>query len=137
MPKKLKMFLYRLTSLRSGEKDGKMVIGGTHYHHNQLLMIIEAEDVEQAARALNVTIRSSFDRSCVKMPTVYYTSDYYAGVERPQNDSEGYFYLSLKEVERGDREEFRNFAEKYRVRVVAPKFPPRPKPKKRSTKRKK
>lgn len=89
----MKTFLYRLTSLRDGRKDKTTVLGGSYYHHDQLLMIIEAEDAEHAAHALNTKIVGSFDRSSVNCPTVYYTSNYYGeDTPRPMNDEEGYFF---------------------------------------------
>ena len=116
----MKTFLYILTSLRDGRKDGASVIGGTHYHHDQLLLIIEADDVEQAARALNVKVLSSFDRSSVNCPTIYYTSDYYDGREHPLNHPEGYFFLSLKEIEPSDKATHPDLKEKIRFKVTAP-----------------
>lgn len=117
----MKTFLYILTSLRDGKKDGVGVIGGTHYHRDQLLLIIEATDVEQAARAMNVKIVGSFDRSSVSCPTIYYTSDYYGGRQHPLNHEEGYFFLSLKELEPSDGNKFPDLKEKIRFKVTAPK----------------
>lgn len=119
----MKTFLYRLTSLRDGRKDGKIVLGGTHYHHDQLLLVIEAEDVEHAAHALNIKIVGSFDRSSVNCPTVYYTSNYYReDTGKPLNNNEGYFFLSLKELEKGDEINHHDLKEKIRLKVMAPKL---------------
>lgn len=117
----MKIFLYLLTSLRDGRKDGITVLGGTHYHHDQLLAVIEADDAEHAARALNTKIVGSFDRSSVNCPTVYYTSNYYGkDIQRPLNDEEGYFFLSLKELEKGDEITHPDLKEKIRLKVTAP-----------------
>ena len=116
----MKTFLYLLTSLRNGKKDGEMVIGGTMYHHDQLLAVIEAVDVKRAAKALNIKIVGSFDRSSVNCPTVYYTSDYYKGKRHPSNHPEGYFYLSLKELEKGDENKHPDLKKKIRFKVTAP-----------------
>ncbi len=119
----MKTFLYRLTSLRDGRKDGTTVFGGTHYNCDQLLVVIEADDAEHAAQALNTRIVGSFDRSNVNCPTVYYTSSYYGeGAQRPLNDKEGYFFLSLKELEKGDEIIHSNLKEKIRLKVTAPKI---------------
>lgn len=118
----MKMFLYRLISVRDGSKDGVVVYGGTHYHHHQLLMVIEAVDVEHAARALNTRIVGSFDRSSVNCPTIYYTSDYYGGNQRPNNNDEGYFSLSLKELESSDEIMHPDLGEKIRLKVSAPQL---------------
>lgn len=118
----MKTFLYILTSLRNGKTDRIFVMGGTHYHHDQLLMVIEAEDAQHAAQALNTQIIGSFDRSSVKCPTVYYTSNYYAAEKkRPLNDEEGYFFLSLKELETSDRGTHPDLDTKLRLKVTAPK----------------
>ena len=116
----MKTFLYSLTTLRDGRKDDETVIGGTHYHRNQLLLVIEAAEVEQAARALNIIILNSFDRSSVNCPTIYYTSDYYGGRQHPLNHPEGYFFLSLKELEPGDKNKHPDLEEKIRFKVIAP-----------------
>ena len=116
----MKKFLYCLTSIRDGKKDGVTVFGGTHYHHNQLLMVIEAVDIERAARALNVRVISSFDRSGVNCPTIYYTSGHYEDKSCPEKDKEGYFFLSLKELESGDAIMHPDLAEKIRLKITAP-----------------
>lgn len=119
----MKTFLYRLTSLRDGKKDGATVLGGTHYHHDQLLAVIEANDAEHAAQALNTRIIGSFDRSSVNCPTIYYTSSYYGeDIRRPPNDEEGYFFLSLKELEEGDGNIHSDLKEKIHLKVTAPKM---------------
>lgn len=115
----MKTILYLLTSIRDGSKDGVMVFGGTLYHHDQLLLVIEATDVEHAARALNIKIINSFDRSSVNCPTVYYTSDYYGGNQHPTNHKKGYFFLSLKEMEAGDKSKHPDLEEKIRLKVSA------------------
>lgn len=117
----MKTFLYILTSIRNGSKDGAIVLGGTHYHHDQLLAVIDAVDAEHAAQALNIKIVSLFDRSRVNCPTVYYTSDYYGGGEHPLNHPEGYFFLSLKELEKGDEIKHPDLKDKIRLKVTAPK----------------
>lgn len=114
------MFLYRLTSIRNGSKDSVIILGGTHYYHDQLLMIIEAEDAERAAHALNIKIIGSFDRSSVNCPTIYYTSDYYGGNPHPLNHPKGYFFLSLKELEACDEARHSDLQEKIRLKVSAP-----------------
>jgi hypothetical protein len=85
-------------------------------------MIIEAPDAESAAQALNTEIVGSFDRSSVNCPTVYYTSNYYGKKRRPLNDDEGYFFLSLKELEVGDKIAHPALDEKIRLRVTAPQL---------------
>lgn len=118
----MKVFLYCLTSIRNGSEDGVAVMSGSHYYHDHLLAVIEAENAEHAARALNTKILSSFERSSVNCPTIYYTSDYYEGRERPLNHrEEGYFFLSLKEPEEGDMNKHPNFEEKIRLKVTAPR----------------
>jgi hypothetical protein len=77
----MKKFLYILTSLRSGQKDGVAVMGGTHY-----------------------------------TTTSYYGSE----SARPQNHKEGYFFLSIKELEPNDSIKHRDLDEKIRLGVVAP-----------------
>lgn len=110
-----------MTSLRDGSKDRKIVVGGTHYHHDQLLMVIEAENARHAARALNLTISHCFDRAGVKLPTIHYTSDYYGGIDKhPINHEEGYFFLSLKELEESDWNTHPDLKKKMRFKVVAP-----------------
>lgn len=121
MPKtRKKRFLYCLTTIRDARKDGTTVLGGTHYHHDQLLAVIEANDAEHAARALHVSVRSWFDRSSVGCPTIYYISDYYAGKKRPLNDKKDYFFFSLKEEEQGDDQKHLELAERKRFRIKAP-----------------
>jgi hypothetical protein len=117
---KMKTFLYLLTSLRDGGRDGVFVMGGTRYHRDQLLAVIEAVDAEHAAKALNIQIVGSFDRSSVNCPTIYYTSDYYGGKPHPPNHPEGYFYLSLKELESGDEITHPDLKNKIRYKVTAP-----------------
>lgn len=95
---------------------------GTHYHHDQLLMIIEAENAEHAAQALNIKIIGSFDRSSVNCSTIYYTSDYYGGNPHPLNHPEGYFFLSLREMEARDESTHPDLQEKIRLKVSAPKL---------------
>jgi len=117
----MKTFLYILTSLRKGNINAVTFTVGVLYHHNQLLMAIEAVDVEHAAQALNTKIIRSFDRSAVNLPTIYYTSSYYGeGNQRPVNDKEGYFFFSLKEPEPFDRKRYPNLEEKVCFKVTAP-----------------
>jgi len=117
----MKTFLYLISSLRDGQKDSEIVVGGTHYHHEQLLVVIEAENAEHAARALNIQILTSMDRSSVGLPTIYYTSDYYGGPDKhPLNHGEGYFFLALKEIEKSDSDTHPDLEEKMRLKVVAP-----------------
>jgi hypothetical protein len=119
----MKIFLYRLTSLRDGKKDKTVVVGGTHYHHNQILVVIKAVDAEHAAHALNTKIVGSFDRSSINCPTIYYTSSYYEeGTQRPISDKKGYFFLSLKELEKGDEITHPDLKEKIRFMVTAQKL---------------
>jgi hypothetical protein len=118
----MKTFLYCITSLRDGSEDGQTVWGGTHYHHDQLLVVIDAVDVEHAAGALNTKVIGSFVRSSVKCPTIYYTSDYYGGKQHPDDHPEGYFFLFLKELESSDKIMFPNLEEKIHFKVVAPQI---------------
>ncbi len=117
----MKTFLYILTTLRDGSKDGVPVVSGTHYSHHQLLAVIEAEGVNHATRALNTKVVRSFDRSKEGCSTVYYTSDYY-GVElkEPFNHKEGHFFFSLKELEPSDVSTYPDLDEKIRLKVTAP-----------------
>ena len=117
----MKTFLYILTSLRDGDKDGVLVVSGPCYYHDQLLAAIEARDVEHAAQAINTKIIRSFDRSSVNLPTIYYTSSY-IGVDnpRPVNDKEGYFFFSLKEPEPFDKNKYPDLEEKIRFKITAP-----------------
>lgn len=108
----MKTFLHILTSVRDGRADGVIVLGGTHYHHRQLLMVIEAEDVERAAQVLNLRITDSFDRSSVSCPTIYYLG--HCGHEGS---------LSLKELEPGDEIAHPDLEEKMRSKVIVPKHP--------------
>ncbi len=115
----MKTFLYILTSLRDGDKDGVFVVSGPRYYHEQLLMAIEAVDVEQAAQALNTKIVNSFDR--LNLPTIHCTSSYYKDDnQRPARYEEGYFFFSLKEPELFDREKYPDLEEKIRFKVTAP-----------------
>ncbi len=120
----MKMFLYYLCTLRDGRKDNTPVLGGTHYHRDQLLLVIEAKDAEHAARALNTKIIGSFDRSDAKLPTgglpdIYYTSDYYGGGKHPFNHPEGYFFLALKEMRDKDEITFPDLAKKIHFKITA------------------
>ena len=116
----MKTFLYFLTSFRSGAKDKAVIIGGTHYYHEHLLMVIEAIDAQQAARALNTKIVDTFDRSGVHCPTIYYTSEYFGNRKAPPDHPEGYFYLSLREIEPSDEISHPDLKEKIRLKVTAP-----------------
>ncbi len=116
----MKTFLYRVTSLRNAQTDGVIVTSGAHYHNNQLLLIIEARNIEDAARALNVRIIDSFDRSSVGCPTIYYTSSYYGDTPLPHPHREGYFFLSLKEIEKGDDKFYPTFEYCMKHKITAP-----------------
>jgi hypothetical protein len=116
----MKTFLYRLTSLRRGEEDGVSVLSGTHYYHDELLIVIDARDAEHAACALNTKILGTFDRSSEGLPIIYYTSDYYGGRPHPLNHPEGYFYFSLKEFEDSDRNTHPDLEENLRRKITAP-----------------
>ncbi len=103
----MKTFLYIASSTRSGIEDATLVIGGSHYNHRQLLLAIDAVDHEHAARALGLTITSTFDRSSVGCPNMYST-----------NQDQG-FSLFLKELESGDCISHKDLNEKIRLKVTA------------------
>jgi guanylate kinase len=86
------------------------------------LAVIEAYDAEHAARALNTTVMSWFDRSRGNFPSpnIYYLSDYYAGKERPLHHGKNYFFLSLREMESSDNAQHPELIERVRFRIKAP-----------------
>jgi len=53
---------------------------------------------------------------------VYYTSDYYGGRQHPHNHPEGYFFLSLKELEKSDEITHPDLEEKIRLKITAPRL---------------
>jgi hypothetical protein len=97
------------------------VLGGTLYYHHQLLLVIEADDAEQAAKALGTKIVGSFDRSRANLPTVYYTGISHENQDRASNHKEGCFFLSLKELEPGDESTHPDLVEKTHLKVTAPR----------------